>query len=234
MFKEACQKIRESLYGIMGGSIIKRSEPDQTANFTNGTGFMVSPGYIVTAAHLIHVDNDPTKPVHQNFEVIRAPDIGQPTEKANFIAEDSARDIAVLKIEGAKNTTTVNLATDLMFRGENCGFLSFPLANIVFQQNGTRQFNLFERFQGAYISNYMEAIDPMGRKLPFYEIDTLMYSGSSGCPGFTIEAKIIGMQVRSVMQKNKDDDKSERVAISHLIPSTDILNFLKAQKINIV
>ncbi len=233
MFSEASKKIREGLYGIMAGSILKQDGPKQTVNFTNGTGFMIAPNYIVTAAHLIHVENNPSKPVHQNFEVIRAPEVGQPMEKAIFVAEDSARDLALLKIEDAKNKTVVELERNQIPRGENCGFLGFPLASVVFQQTGARQFNLFERFQGAYISNYLELVDATGRKLPFYEIDTLMYSGSSGCPGFTPGAKVIGMQVGSVMQKNKDDDKSERIAISHVVPSPDILKFLEAQKINI-
>ncbi|MFH1233353.1 MAG: hypothetical protein V1649_01725, partial [Patescibacteria group bacterium] len=94
-------------------------------------------------------------------------------------------------------------------------------------------FNLSERFQGAYISNYADMPTASGKILPFYEIDTLMYAGSSGCPGFDPEGEIIGMQVASVMQKNKDNAQSERMAISLVVPSTDIIKFLKEQKIYI-
>ncbi|MFA5051396.1 MAG: serine protease [Patescibacteria group bacterium] len=231
MFRKACEKIRESVYGTMGTSVVAQNGPQSTLNATNGTAFMIAPGYLVTAAHFVHQESDPNKPVHQYFEVIRAPEIGQSTEKAILIAEDSVRDIAILKIENPKNKQTVKLKNEIVPRGSNCGFLGFPLSSVEFMQNGTRNFKLSERFQGAYISNYTEILIALGKLLPFYEIDTLMYSGSSGCPGFNSEGEVIGMQVASVMQSSKTDGKSERIAISLVVPSVDILNFLKIQNI---
>src|SRR3989344_6510394 len=185
MFSEACKKVRESLYGIMGSSVISQQGPQQKVNFSNGTGFMAELDYIITAAHMVHVENNPNKPIHQLFEVIRAPEVGQKMETAIFVAEDKEKDIALLKIQNPRSRATVRISEIKLSRGENCGFLGFPLANVVFKENGARIFNLFERFQGAYISNYIESPMPSGSVKKLYEIDTLMYSGSSGCPGFT-------------------------------------------------
>lgn len=233
MFAKASKEIRESTYGFLAGSVISRNGPQAMVNASNGTAFMVAHGYLITAAHSVHQEANPQKPVHEGFEFIRAPDIGQQMEKAIFVAEDPVHDIALLRIENPKNSSRVKLVKDIIARGISCGFLGFPLANVEFFPDGKRQFHLFERFQGAYISNYItyNAGTPQERTL--YEVDTLMYSGSSGCPAFTADGKVVGMQVASVIQKRKEDNQAERVAISLVVPSADILTFLKAQKIEL-
>lgn len=233
MFSQASKEIRESTYGFLAGSVISKNGPKVAVNASNGTAFMVAPGYLVTAAHSVHQELDPKKPVHQGFECIRASDIGQQMEKATFIAEDSAHDIALLKIENSRHSSAVKFERDIVPRGTNCGFLGFPLSNVSFLPDGKRQFTLFERFQGAYISNYTTSDLGQPNERSFYEIDTLMYSGSSGCPGFTVDGKVFGMQVASVMQKRKEDNQSERVAISLVVPSAEILNFLKTHNIEV-
>jgi len=230
MFEQACRKIREGVYGVIGTSVIQRNGPQVSVNATNATAFMVAPGFLITAAHFIHQENTIKKPIHENFEVIRAPEIGGSTEKAIFVAEDQVRDIALLQIHNPKNNTILKLKKDILPRGNNCGFLGFPLSVVKFLPNGNKQFNLSERFQGAYISNYIEMPNP-GRLLPYYEIDTLMYAGSSGCPGFDLEGEVIGMQVATVMQNSATGSGSEHIAISLVVPSRDIIAFLEAREI---
>lgn len=233
MFRKASKEIRESTYGFLADSVVAESGPQKTVNVSTGTAFTVAPGYLITAAHSVHQENNLGKPVHQNFECIRAPDIGGQMEKAAFVAEDLVHDIALLKIEKPKNSSVISFEKEIMPRGMSCGFLGFPLASFQFLPDGRRQFNLFERFQGAYISNYITHDRGQPRERTFYEIDTLMYSGSSGCPAFTVDGKVIGMQVASVMQKRKEDDQAERVAISLVVPSIEILTFLESRGIKI-
>ncbi|MDO8452215.1 MAG: serine protease [bacterium] len=233
MFAKVSKEIRESTYGFLAGSVISQNGPQAMVNASNGTAFMVAPGYLITAAHSVHQEANPQKPVHQGFEFIRTPDIGQQMEKAVFVAEDPVHDIALLKIESPKNSSRIKLAKDIVARGTNCGFLGFPLANVEFFPDGKRQFHLVERFQGAYISSYVTHNAGTPQERTFYEIDTLMYSGSSGCPAFTTDGKVFGMQVASVIQKRKEDNQAERVAISLVVPSMEILAFLMAQKIEL-
>jgi len=233
MFTKASKEIGRSTYGFLASSVIKQDGPQVTVNASNGTAFMVAPGYLITAAHSVHQEANPQKPVHQSFECIRTTDIGQQMEKAVFVAEDFDHDIALLKIEEPRDSSTVKFNENIVARGTSCGFLGFPLANVQFLPNGQRSFNLFERFQGAYISNYITHNSGTPKKRTFYEIDTLMYSGSSGCPAFTIDGKVVGMQAASVMQKRKEDNQTERVAISLVVPSLEILTFLKNQKIEL-
>jgi hypothetical protein len=97
MFVAACNQIRDSIYGINGLSQIDPT----SVTACGGTGFMISPTFLITAAHLCHVDNDPTKPRHQIFVAIRSPDVGQAMEPATFVAEDTQRDVALLKLSAA-------------------------------------------------------------------------------------------------------------------------------------
>lgn len=232
MFSKSVKKIRENIYGFLGSSIVDENGPQKKINASNGTAFMVAPGYLVTAAHSVHQECKIDKPVHQSFEIIRAPNIGEPMERAIFVAEDTVRDIALLKIENCKNNNIVVLEKNNIERGTSCGFLGFPLATVEFMPNG-KAYHLFERFQGGHISNYIEYQEGESQERKLYEVDNMMYSGSSGCPAFLVNGKVIGMQVGSMMQKRNEDDQIERVAISLVVPSTEIIEFLRSKNIKI-
>src|SRR5574340_273424 len=164
MFADACRWIRECVYGLNG---LSQVAPNQV-NGTNSTGFMIAPGIIATAAHFCHIENDPTKPTHTTFEVIRSPDIGQKMETASLIAQDTSRDVALLRINTPRSDACIRFTEHQISTGEAVGSLGFPLAQIVFLPQG-RAFNLVERFQSASISAYGTMTDPTGRELHYYE-----------------------------------------------------------------
>lgn len=232
MFSKACSQVRESIYGVLGSSQVNK----RRINCTNATAFMIAPGVLSTAAHFVHVENNPSKPVHTLFEVIRAPDIGQKMETAQLIAEEPARDIALLRIDNPRSNICISLEAKRVPIGTSCGSYGFPLAQVVFTKTG-KMFNLVERFQGASISAFVT--HPSGQQLSYYETDALMYRGSSGCPGFLTNGNIFGMHIRSRVEKAKGTSSSEkqigqaetRLAISIWVPSMDIINFAKAHGI---
>ena len=220
MFAQACEHIRESVYGINGFSTISQNQ----VNITNGTAFMIAPGILATVAHVTHVNNEMREPVHSRFDVIRAPDVGQPLEQAVFIAEDPVHDIALLKMDSPRSPASVRLAAHQPRRGTNWGSLGFPLASVTVEQ-GRRMFHLTERFQGAYLSGFNHRIDESGNNVLFYESDHLMYPGSSGCPAFLTDGLVIGMQKGSLAQRATQEQPDQRVAISLWVPSTEIIAF---------
>ncbi len=236
MFAESCCLLHECIYGITG---LSQVGPNQV-NATNGTGFMIAAGVLATAAHLCHVDNDSSKPVHPTFEAIRSPDIGQRMEKASLIAEDSTRDLALLRIENARSAASVRLACDVVRTGTTSGSLGFPLASVMFVPEG-RMFNLVERFQSSSVSAYRTQVDPSGRALAFYETDALMYGGSSGCPGFLKDGTVFGMHVASIIDQTvaqanagqSGGTNANRLAISIWVPSADIRDFAAANGVSL-
>jgi len=189
---------------------------------------------LITAAHLIHVDNDFERPVHSNFEVIRSPDIGLTLETTTLVAEDPVNDIALLKIVNPRSAEYLPLEHERMPTGTNCGSLGFPLSEVVTTPEGT-QFNLIERFQGSFVSSFVKRPSPRGGLVDNYEVDTEMYPGSSGCPGFLIDSKVIGMQSQSIyLNTTKKGRNTDQLAISLWVPSMDIIGFAKKNGIDVL
>ncbi len=219
MFSSAANTISKSIYGVLCNS----SVGPQQLNFSNGTAFMIAEGICVTAAHVLHADNDWSKPVHSKIEVIRSPEIGSPMNESRLIAEDAGRDIALIEILKPRHHEVVTFHKTILARGTSCGSLGFPLANIA-TLNNRPAFNLVERFQGAYLSAYKTMPHPNGNDYVFYETDSLMYGGSSGCPGFTLEANVFGMHVATVSE-GKSNSNTSRLAISLWVPSSEIIQF---------
>lgn len=231
MFTKQCSLIEKSIYGVRGVSIV-----GPNAIFTNATAFMFYPGYLLTASHFVHVENDPKKPAHDKFEAINAEDIGKKMEKAVLVAEDAVRDVAILQIENSRHKDCAPLEINIIGIGTPCGSLGFPLAQTsVDDETKTLNFSLILRFQGANISAFHTQADKSGRKLSFYETDSLMYRGSSGCPGFVENGKVFGMHVKSIIDTSSTTGQGDqasgisrsRLAISLWVPSPDIIDFAK-------
>jgi len=255
MFQQACQTIREAVYGVKCSTQIGSNR----ANVSTSTGFMISPGVVATVSHGMHVENNFNNAIHQKFEVICACDIGQQTEPAQFIAEDTAKDIAFLKIGSPRSTKSVILASNILNVGTSCGSLGFPLS-FIHPQNG--QYCLLLRFQGSFISAFNKEHSPSGGIWEYYETDSLMYNGSSGCPQFTVDGHVFGMQNKSRIStpqtdalptpqnrqqrrqqmkhqlkqqavKQSQPNPTDRFAISLSVPSTHIIAFARANGISI-
>jgi len=229
MFANACATNREAIYGLLASSPLK----PQGVTASNGSAFMVAEGFLITAAHCVHRDTDPSKPLHQKFELIRAPDIGRKMEIATLVAEDIKRDLALLRIDKPRSTACLKMLKVAVPRGTACGSLGFPLAHVAFTTQGI-SFNLFERFQGANISALVTATDRQGNTFTFYETDSLMYGGSSGCPGFVESGEVFGMHNRSAIDPPKQGEKASqtadrtRLAISMWVTSSDVVAFAAA------
>ena len=226
MFRKTCNTIRESIYGVLCQSPIAADQ----VNCGNGTAFMIAPGICATAAHVLHVEGDKSKPLHKKIEVIRSPDIGTPMSGAKLIAEDIDRDLALIEIINPRNLSTVTLYKSIIERGTACGALGFPLASVAVVNNQIA-FNLVERFQGAFMSAFQKFSLPNNVSLDFYETDSIVYGGSSGCPGFITDARVFGMVIGTATEDNTTNNSS-RLAISRWVPSIDIIAFANSKRVN--
>jgi len=160
VFANACAKVRSSIYGVMSAS--PRGPTQAVA--TIGTAFMIAPGVLITAAHVLHTEGTVTQPLHTVFEAISAADIGQKMERATLIAEDSERDTALLRLHDPRSAACVALETSRVPVGTSCGSLGFPLAGILSSSKGPA-LTLAERFQGANISAFHEHRNHAGNHL---------------------------------------------------------------------
>lgn len=223
MFSNATNDVREALYGIMA----RTSQGTNTAH-SMGSGIMIAPNYIITNSHILHLNNDVTKSVQKEIFSIRSPDIGRTPIIAHLIKEDTIRDLALLKIEEEKSSRCVILENRVIPSGTICGSLGYPLSTVEVI-NGQNVYKLIERFQGAFISTcFTERLS--GRLILWYEVDRVMYGGSSGCPFYLENANVIGILARVRTEDIRDGtppEKRSKLAISLCIPSIDIIKFAK-------
>ncbi len=161
-FAKACAANREAIYGLIASSPV----PPQSVNLSNGSAFMVVPGVLVTAAHGVHFENDPTKPLHQKFDLIRAPDVGQQMETATLMAVDDPRDLALLPIANPRSKACLKMLKRRVPAGTPCGSLGFPLAQLGAAAGGIH-FTALERFQGANISRFGTDADDKGNTVSY-------------------------------------------------------------------
>ena len=145
-------------------------------------------------------------------------------EEAQLIAEDHFRDIALLRIKNPRSRIHVTLENNIIQTGASCGSLGFPLASVDVAQ---LKITCTPRFQGGFISIYGPNHTPQGIK-NLYEVDSIMYTGSSGSPGFLVNGNVFGMHSGTMAQKTSaGDTETSRLAIAIYVPSMDIISFAK-------
>ena len=228
MFSNATNDVREALYGIMA-----RTSQGTNIAHSIGSGIMIAPNYIITNSHVLHLNNDVTQSVQKEIFAIRSPDIaraeiGRTPIIAHLIEEDTIRDLALLKIEEEKSSRCVVLENRIIPSGTICGSLGYPLSTVEVI-NGQNVYKLIERFQGAFISAYFTE-KLFERLISWYEVDRVMYGGSSGCPFYLENANVIGLLARVRTEDIRDGtppEKRSKLAISLCIPSIDIIKFGK-------
>jgi len=225
MFAEACKEIKESVYGLLGWT--------RGGTTSLGTAFAIAPGVLATVAHLTYKHAGVAESCQENLEVLRATEIGSAREKAALIAIDPIRDLALLRIERPRSNAHVKLIEGVVLVGTEAGSIGFPMSDV---NDRTLQFNPILRFQGGYISSFHSSPHESGQTLPYYETDTLMYPGSSGCPGFLKDASVFGMHVASMHEwitSNTSTKMGDRAAISFWVPSTDIRSFARSRGVRV-
>ncbi|TAH40118.1 MAG: serine protease [Bacteroidetes bacterium] len=217
MFQNACRDLRPSIFGV------RAMTPDvnQPGNFkmSLGSGFLIAPNIIATSAHSMR-DLDSGNQ-HVSFQVIRSTDIGQNPVDAELIIQDPHSDVAILRVPTANFNDVVRLDGAFQNKGSMVGTLGFPLSDLT--PNGA--WGLIERFQHAFISAYT-LHSFYGHNIMFYETDSLMYGGSSGCPAFNSEGAVIGMQSGFVNSK-----AGSQISISLLAPTTSVIQLAQANNI---
>jgi len=218
MFQQANAINREAVYGILCHSTRGSEKKAGTAS-----GFMIAPGVLATVAHVLYSEKDD---LHDLVEVIRAPDVGMNMESAIPVAIDPIRDLALIRIENPRNTKSMQLTRNIIASGTICGSLGFPLSSVIFHEDHLNV-NLTERFQGGFVSAFVEEYTD-NELHEWYETDSMMYSGSSGCPVFTPDGIVFGMQAATLIGEDETDGEANRLSIARLVPSTYIIKMMQS------
>ena len=183
-----------------------------------GSGFLIATNIIVTTAHGMR--DLLTGVQHTFFEVICSSDIGRNPVPAELIFQDPTTDVAFLRVINGNYTNVVTMNGEFVNKGTMIGTLGFPLSEMA---NGV--WILKERFQHGFVSGFYPH-NFYGHIITFYETDNLMYIGSSGCPAFTSDGVVIGMQ-----SGNLNSKQGNQLSISIVSTATSILNLARINNI---
>ena len=213
MFQKACSQLSSSIFGVRAGV-----NNQGQITYSLGSGFLIAPNIIATTAHGMR---DLATGAHHNFfEVICSVDIGKTPVPAQLIFQDPTTDVAFLRIMGGNYSNSVSIKNDFVNKGTMIGTLGFPLSEMT---NGI--WILKERFQHGFVSGYFPH-NFYGHMITFYETDNLMYSGSSGCPAFTSDGSVIGMQCGNLNSKQGNQLSISIVATAASIMDLAVANGL--------
>lgn len=218
MFERAAAEVTASVYGVIGHSNLG----NERLTASTGTAFLVAPGLLATAAHVLHRQNDRSAPLHDTLVAFRAPELGKRLSPLRVVAVSDAYDLALLALPAPAEAAPLALRRDVVPIGTPCGALGYPLSTVTFP-GGNMNVNMVLRFQSAYLSTHD------GR---YYETDAPMYAGSSGCPGFLPDATVFGVQFATRTQVDlvpgTQDAGLSRLAIAVWISSAAVIEFAAA------
>ena len=219
MFAEVCSKIRDAVYAI---TITSHNTTALQGKWSVCTAFMITPGILVTAAHPFG---------EHSISTMETKAIGASSLKHNgifeathLLAKDIIRDIALLQIHVPKSNFCVTLEPQPVPIGSSCGAIGFPHPKVSENREGGLYFNLIERFQGQSIAAYYSGLRESGQSFQCYETDTVMYGGSSGCPGFLEDGRVFGMHLKSWI-----DDTNP--GFSLWLSAKEIISFAEANSV---
>jgi len=233
LFERVYSEIRKSLYGIRCYSTIEEIKQQNA----NGTAFMVAPTILATAAHTLHIRDQKHKKGkrHKTIEVFWALDPKRETLPVEVLAVDLVRDLALLKIDNPNSNDHVTLEINDVPIAAPCASLGFPFAESGLRSCAHPFRDFQERFQAGYVSSLYQKFHESGRYLLVYDIDILMYWGSSGTPVFLENGNVFGMFVESfTFESKKVPDYDERSTFSSCVPSSEIVAFANQNGIKIL
>lgn len=148
MFAAACATLRPTVYSVCVASTSSTRE----GSISLGTGFVIAPGVLVTASHLLerHAANE-TVEVHvcsrQTLD-------SQPYAWAEIAAKDASRELLLLNAE--TGAAVVRLALAGVPMGTACGILGYPHGHVQWPDSDLSQniiqANTTMRFHAAHIA----------------------------------------------------------------------------------
>lgn len=214
MFATAYTDVEQCTYAVLAAIDLGAEGID----YGKGTAFMVSPGLLITAAHVLYVAGEYSRPRFPKLGVLWAPEVDAYSfESVDVLGQDIARDLALLRIPNQRHSHSVRFCTHQLSVGTACSYFGFLAERRV---TGTGCPYIFRsRSEEGTIHSFVTERRITGQLVDYYRTDSVMYSGLSGCPGFTSTGEVFGLHVASEMVNGQR-------GLSRWVPVDDIRAFL--------
>jgi S1-C subfamily serine protease len=168
------------------------------ANASMGTGFAISPSEAITAAHVVE---------GQDSALLQGPS-GQ-RFRANVVARDAKRDVALLRIQGGTFPSMLRLSSDFPATGAQVAVIGCPFDP-----------GLCGTLTTGIVSFSNRPVDGINH----VQIDAAINQGNSGGPILTLNGEVIGIAEFKITEANA-------AGLSFGLASTEIRHFLDQQQV---
>ncbi|MDT8997957.1 serine protease [Paucibacter sp. APW11] len=209
--------------------------PLDTPRFTfHGTGFVVADGhYLVTNAHVL----PPPDSVNADKRLAVQVPLARGRYEQRFVevqALDRARDLALLKLEGAK-VPALSLATPGQVReGQSIAVLGFPLAgalgfSLVTHRGIVSSISAITMQAPAANALSEQAVRRLREgSFDILQLDATAYPGNSGGPVMELSSgAVVGVLNMVLVRRDKESAISTPTGVSYAIPVQYVQGLLK-------
>ncbi len=199
-----------------------------------GTGFVVGDGTLVaTNFHVLpsgaEIDNGPTMVV----VTTRSADAGQ-LRRARVVATDRARDLALLRIEGAPlQALTLDTAGSAR-EGQSIALIGFPIGGALGFAPVTHRGIVAAITTAALPAATAQQLDPRALmrlregNFEIYQLDATAYPGNSGGPLLDVDSgRVLGIVNMVLVKNSRESALTNPTGISYAIPVRHLAELIK-------
>jgi S1-C subfamily serine protease len=227
-------KVRQSIVPV--GTFDARDSP--RFGF-RGTGFVVGDGTLVaTNFHVLplgaELDNGPVMTIM--VPRAGAQDDRAELRRARVVNTDRARDLALLRIEGAPLPALVLDEPDNAREGQSIALLGFPIGGTLGFAPVTHRGIIASITTAALPASTAQQLDPRALlrlregNYPIYQLDATAYPGNSGGPVVDADTGRVLAVVNMVLVKaGRESALSDPTGISYAVPVRHLIDLLKAR-----
>lgn len=196
--------------GSMKAPVLANSMVEIVNGESHGSGVDIGNGYVLTAEHVVNPsDGSPPIPQAKNKKpVLKAVDSQHHSHKVEVLWDNRDYDVALLRIDHAKNITPANLACNADYSlGEQVAMSGNPL-----NLTNITTFGRIAKAKPEFAGRWKLAITVSGLLIP----------GMSGGPVFDNAGDVIGINVGVL----RTTEPGAIAALSWVVPSTTICMLL--------
>jgi S1-C subfamily serine protease len=199
-----------------------------------GTGFAVADGRtIVTNVHVLPATLEADK-----FETLAVliPGIGREVQvrPAQRGPTDTARDLALLRIDGAALPALALRDSETVREGDSVLFTGFPIGSVLGPYPATHRGMIAAITPIAIPPGNASQLDPAtirrlaSRAFPVFQLDATAYPGSSGSPLYAPDSgDVVGVVNMVFVKGTKEAVLTRPSGITYAIPSRYLIELLK-------
>lgn len=185
---------------------VKSTSGNTYAGYSSGSGFIMSAdGYVVSNSHVVSGADKLMVTTHDGQEY-----------EAKLVGEDSANDVALLKVEASGLQAVVVGSSDNLAVGDQVVAIGNPLGELTATQTV------------GYISGKDRAVTTDGTVINMLQTDAAINSGNSGGPLFDMHGRVVGITTAKYSGTTGSGASIEGIGFAIPIDDVfDILNDLK-------